>query len=39
VALVGGKVSDGRILALIEAFLDQGILDGDQEWTPEEGTP
>src|ERR1700680_1219006 len=28
VALVGGKVSDGRILALIEAFLDQGILDG-----------
>jgi RNA-directed DNA polymerase len=38
-ALVGKKVSDGRILALIEAFLKQGVLDGMQEWTPEEGTP
>jgi RNA-directed DNA polymerase len=37
--LVGRKVTDGRILALIEAFLEQGILDGDREWTPEEGTP
>jgi len=37
--LVGQKVTDGRILALIEAFLEQGILEGDREWTPEEGTP
>jgi RNA-directed DNA polymerase len=38
-ALVGRKVSDGRIVGLIEAFLKQGVLDGLQEWTPEEGTP
>ena len=38
-ALVGQKVSDGRVLALIEAFLEQGVLDGDREWIPEEGTP
>jgi RNA-directed DNA polymerase len=38
-ALVGQKVSDGRILALIEAFLEQGVLDGLDEWTPERGTP
>jgi RNA-directed DNA polymerase len=38
-ALVGQKVSDGRLLALIEAFLEQGVLDGDREWIPEEGTP
>src|SRR5262249_30225727 len=39
VALVGQKVSDGRILSLIEAFLKQGVLDGLREWTPEEGSP
>jgi RNA-directed DNA polymerase len=38
-ALVGQKVSDGRVLALIEAFLKQGVLDGLHEWTPEEGSP
>jgi RNA-directed DNA polymerase len=38
-ALVGQKVSDGRILALVEAFLEQGVLDGLEEWTPEQGTP
>ena len=38
-ALVGRKVSDGRILGLTEAFLKQGVLDGLQEWVPEEGTP
>ena len=38
-ALVGQKVSDGRILALLAAFLKQGVLEGIQEWTPEEGTP
>ena len=38
-ALVGEKVSDRRMLALVEAFLEQGVRDGDQEWTPEEGTP
>jgi RNA-directed DNA polymerase len=38
-ALIGQKISDGRILALIEAFLEQGVLDGLEEWTPEQGTP
>ena len=33
------KISDGRMLKLIEAYLNQGILEGLQEWTPEEGTP
>ena len=32
-------MSDGRILALVEAFLEQGVLDGLEEWTPEQGTP
>lgn len=38
-ALVAGKVADRRILALVRAFLDQSVLDGGQEWTPEQGTP
>jgi RNA-directed DNA polymerase len=38
-ARVGQKVSDGRLLALVEAFLEQGVLDGLQEWTPDQGTP
>src|SRR6266581_2045806 len=38
-ALVGQKVSDGRILGLVEAFLEQGVLDGLEEWTPVQGTP
>jgi RNA-directed DNA polymerase len=37
--LVGQKVSDGRVLNLIEAFLKQGVLDGLKEWTPEMGSP
>jgi RNA-directed DNA polymerase len=38
-ARIGQKVSDGRILKLIEAFLEQRVLDGASEWTPEQGTP
>jgi RNA-directed DNA polymerase len=38
-ALVGQKVSDGQVLSLIEAFLNQSVLDGLEEWTPERGTP
>jgi RNA-directed DNA polymerase len=38
-ALVAGKVADQRILSLVQAFLEQGVLDGDHEWTPERGTP
>jgi RNA-directed DNA polymerase len=38
-SLVGQKVSDGRVLNLIELFLKQGVLDGLREWTPDEGSP
>jgi RNA-directed DNA polymerase len=38
-ARVGEKVSDGRVLELIEGFLKQDILEGLKYWTPEEGTP
>jgi RNA-directed DNA polymerase len=37
--LIGQKVVDGRIMSLIESFLEQGVLDGDREWVPEQGTP
>jgi RNA-directed DNA polymerase len=37
--LLEEKVSDGRVLALIEAFLQQDIMDGLSQWTPEEGAP
>jgi RNA-directed DNA polymerase len=38
-ALVGQRVSDGRMLTLIEMFLKQGVLDDMREWTPETGSP
>ena len=33
------KVADGRVLALVEAYLEQGVMDGLDQWTPTEGTP
>jgi RNA-directed DNA polymerase len=33
------KVSDSRVLRMVEMFLEQGVLDGLREWTPETGTP
>jgi len=33
------KVSDGRVLSLVEAFLRQQVLETATGWTPEEGTP
>jgi len=36
---VRAKVTDGRVLDLLEAFLNQDVMDGMEEWTPEEGTP
>ena len=33
------QAADGRVLQLLASFLEQGVLDGLQEWTPEEGTP
>jgi RNA-directed DNA polymerase len=38
-ALVAKKVSDGKVLTLIDAFLHQGVLDGLEQWTSEQGTP
>ncbi len=36
---VAAKGSDGRVLALIELFLTQGIMDGLEEWEPDQGCP
>jgi len=36
---VAEKVSDGRVLDLIQSFLKQGIMDGLELWTPDEGSP
>jgi RNA-directed DNA polymerase len=38
-ARVGERVSDGRLLSLIGAFLQQDIVKGAQRWTPTGGTP
>ncbi|MEA3489998.1 MAG: group II intron reverse transcriptase/maturase [Candidatus Omnitrophota bacterium] len=37
--LVEQKVADGRMLKLIESYLKQGVMEGMNEWTLEEGTP
>ena len=36
---VRGRVADGRVLALLDAFLTQHVMDGLSPWTPDEGTP
>ena len=36
---VAAKVSDSRVLALVDAFLHQPIFEGLQQWTVDEGTP
>jgi RNA-directed DNA polymerase len=33
------KISDGRVLGLIQQFLDQGIVEELRSWTPETGVP
>lgn len=38
-ARVAEKISDGRLLGLIEGFLKQGVMEELREWTPESGTP
>lgn len=38
-ARVREKVSDGRVLALLESFLEQEVIEDMAAWTPEEGTP
>ena len=36
---VATRVSDGRVLALLQAWLDQDVLHGMERWTPTGGTP
>jgi RNA-directed DNA polymerase len=36
---ISERISDGRLLELIEAFLHQDIVKGMQRWTPTGGTP
>jgi RNA-directed DNA polymerase len=38
-ARVQSRVSDGRVLALVDAFLHQPIFDGLAQWTVDEGSP
>lgn len=38
-AQVREEVADGQVLALIEAFLHQDVLDGMSQWRPEQGVP
>jgi RNA-directed DNA polymerase len=33
------KVSDSKVLRLVEMFLEQGVMDGMSLWTPDQGTP
>jgi RNA-directed DNA polymerase len=33
------KVTDGRVIALIEAYLTQDVMEGMKRWTPERGCP
>jgi RNA-directed DNA polymerase len=36
---VEGSISDGRVLALIAAFLRQDVMKGMERWQPTSGTP
>lgn len=36
---IEAKISDGRVLNLIEGFLRQEVMENAKHWTPEEGTP
>jgi RNA-directed DNA polymerase len=38
-ALVKEKVSDCKVLELLQRFLDQDVMDGMKRWTPVAGTP
>src|SRR5260370_3856691 len=38
-AQVKEKVADGRVLALLEAYLHAKVMDGLQEWEPDRGSP
>lgn len=38
-AMVAAKISDSRVLQLIERYLQQSILEELREWTPDKGVP
>ena len=38
-AEVAKEVADGKVLGLIEAFLEQPVMEDHSKWTPEEGIP
>jgi len=38
-ARVASRISDTRVLALVDAFLQQAIVEGLTQWTVDEGTP
>jgi RNA-directed DNA polymerase len=38
-ARVASKISDGRVLAVVDAFLHQPIFEGLAQWTVDQGTP
>jgi RNA-directed DNA polymerase len=38
-ALVSQRVSDGKVLGLVAAYLRQRVLEEGREWSPETGTP
>jgi RNA-directed DNA polymerase len=38
-ARVRERVSDSRVLRLVQMLLDQGVMDDLKEWVPEKGTP
>ena len=38
-ARVEEKVSDGRVIKLLAAYLQQGVMEGLASWKPEKGTP
>jgi len=38
-ALIRRKIADGRVLEMLESFLEQPVMEDLREWTPEEGTP
>lgn len=38
-ALVEAKISDRRVLDLVQSFLDQSVMEELREWTPESGVP
>jgi RNA-directed DNA polymerase len=33
------KIADGRVLDLLRLYLEQGVMEGLKQWTPERGTP